>query len=171
MSASGTCIQCGCTDDRACGPEKGGPCCWVDPEHTKCSACFTVNAAEPKVTATSPFRERALGVLAFAYSGLHHVVYLNRARWRDGDYPSLQISVPDQLSTYDGNTLTRLVVAAHDLAIRIEIMAGGPRRVKLFISPRQREHLSVWGRHPALDRHADLLRAADAHWLSAGLDR
>jgi hypothetical protein len=31
----GTCSKCGCTDAEAC---EGG-CCWVDAEHTLCSAC------------------------------------------------------------------------------------------------------------------------------------
>lgn len=33
----GTCRVCGCTDDNAC--TDFGPCHWVDPEHTLCSAC------------------------------------------------------------------------------------------------------------------------------------
>lgn len=32
---SGTCRVCGCTDQRACF----GGCCWVNEEHTLCSAC------------------------------------------------------------------------------------------------------------------------------------
>lgn len=34
----GVCKICGCTDEQACiTPD--GPCCWVDEDHTLCSAC------------------------------------------------------------------------------------------------------------------------------------
>lgn len=32
----GTCVACGCTDERACA----GGCYWMNPDHTVCSACY-----------------------------------------------------------------------------------------------------------------------------------
>lgn len=36
--APGTCIACGCRDERAC---EGG-CFWIDPSHLICSACVAL---------------------------------------------------------------------------------------------------------------------------------
>lgn len=41
----GTCSSCGCTDDRACVTDDG-PCFWVDPERTLCSACEDLDDEE-----------------------------------------------------------------------------------------------------------------------------
>ena len=57
------------------------------------------------------------------------------------------------LSTYDFNTLTRLVFLAHDRCVRVEIGQSGPRMVKIIIHKRnKREKGSVWERHPTLDQ-------------------
>lgn len=39
------CIDCGCTDSRAC-VTNGKPCAWVSKKPPLCSACFDRNEAE-----------------------------------------------------------------------------------------------------------------------------
>ena len=51
VPSPGTCMVCGCTDDRACP----GGCSWVDERQTICSAC-TESLIE---TVSDWFRERA----------------------------------------------------------------------------------------------------------------
>ena len=75
-------------------------------------------------------------LLSEVFGGRHHV-----------QWPSFKLEAIGQASytfigdcsTWDFNTLTRLVVAAHAHAVRVEIINGGPRRLKLWLSPRERE--------------------------------
>ena len=54
------------------------------------------------------------------------------------------------LSTFDFDTLTRLVFLAHDSCTRVEISQGGPRAVKIAIWKRQRTG-SIYERHPTIE--------------------
>jgi len=112
------------------------------------------------------FRRRVIGLLAFIYDGIHHVKGQN-IRWTEGPFPHATLSVADNLATYDWDGLTRLVIGAHDLALRVGIRASGPRHVKIVIHPRRRpaEGDGVWQRHPVLEDHVRLLRAKCEHWM------
>lgn len=56
------------------------------------------------------------------------------------------------LSTFDFNALTRLVVIAHAFAIRFEIGNGGPNRVKIIAHRRKHdEKARIYDRHPDLN--------------------
>jgi hypothetical protein len=72
------------------------------------------------------------------------------------------------LSTHDGDRLTRLVLLAHRDAVRIEIASSGPRRVKIIAHRRKhgtRETLKFWEFHPTL---TDLSASAlQLHAISA----
>lgn len=57
---------------------------------------------------------------------------------------------PGDCSTYDFNFLTRLVFLAHDMAVRVSIMQGGPNALKIAIWQRQREG-RLFERHPTID--------------------
>lgn len=56
------------------------------------------------------------------------------------------------LSTYDWNRLTRLVLLAHRDFVRIEIASSGPRMVKIIAHRRKpkEDKDSQWQRHPSL---------------------
>ena len=53
-------------------------------------------------------------------------------------------------ATFDGNLLTELVFMAHDKAVRVEIVNGGTKRVKIVIHQRVREG-RLYDRHPTLE--------------------
>jgi len=55
------------------------------------------------------------------------------------------------MATYDGNELTRLVFLAHKLCIRVQIVQGGPNRLRIAIWKRKREG-SPWERHPTMEQ-------------------
>ena len=55
----------------------------------------------------------------------------------------------DSLSTVDGNSLTRLVCLAHDLAIRAEIQPA-MKNLRVVLYPRRREG-GIGQRHPTLE--------------------
>jgi hypothetical protein len=91
--------------------------------------------------------ERARAVLAHTFGGIHHVPFWNRRRpWGRG----VVVSVDSGIATFDGSTLTRLVVAAHDHCVRVTIMAGGPQMLKIGLTPRKREG-DVYDGHPTME--------------------
>lgn len=103
-------------------------------------------------------------VLARAYAGIHHVEGWSRRRpWGDG----LVVTVPGGLSTYDFDVLTRLVVAAHDECVRVQIEPGGPRQLRLAFHVRQREG-SMFERHPTIEEAVVRARGG-AHGWPAGV--
>ena len=54
------------------------------------------------------------------------------------------------LSTFDFDRLTRLVITAHAYAVRIEIESSGPRLVKIVAHRRSHEAEGINERHPTL---------------------
>jgi len=84
-------------------------------------------------------------VLSFAYRGIHHVRKIKKqsaTRW--------EVSMPDGISTFDFDTLTRLVIAAHKYAVRVSIHASGPRLVKIVLCARKRQG-DIYERHPTIE--------------------
>lgn len=89
---------------------------------------------------------RVMDVLALAYHGQHHIP----GRVKDDGY-CCEVNVPGTLSTFDHDTLTRLVIGAHDACIRLTIGSSGPGRVKLLFHLREGRQGSVSKRHPTLE--------------------
>jgi hypothetical protein len=83
-----------------------------------------------------PGKVRVERVLARAYRGIHHVTGWER---RQHHGQGISVTVLHGVSTFDYDVLTRLVVAAHDEAVRIEVCPGGPGKLKLLLHPRERE--------------------------------
>jgi hypothetical protein len=87
-----------------------------------------------------------------AFGGWHHV---------SGRKPvgrtSVSFTVGGDFSTYDCNNATKLILACHAVRVRAEISGGGPRRLKVTLSPRM-DRLDDWSEHhPSLD---DLIQQA-----------
>jgi len=63
------------------------------------------------------------------------------------------INFSGDLSTYDWNRLTTLVLLAHRDLVRVEIASSGPRMVRVIAHRRhpREENDSQWQRHPSLD--------------------
>ena len=84
------------------------------------------------------------------------------AEWRGGHHhlPAVHefgtgicINHHGDLSTYDLNRLTELVLLAHRDSVRIEIASSGPRMVKIIAHRRKPmvDGMRQWERHPTLD--------------------
>ena len=104
---------------------------------------------EPKI---SPLGVIVADILGQVYRGIYHIDFgstLTKPDWSDENF--IEVNVPQGIATYDSNELTALVLAAHEVPVRLEINAGGPRRLKLGFSPRQRRALELWGRHPTIE--------------------
>lgn len=63
----------------------------------------------------------------------------------------IRVAFLGDVATYDGNLLTRLVLAAHRYAVRISVANSGPRRVAIEAHPRDPKGLRIMDRHPSLD--------------------
>lgn len=111
-------------------------------------------------TKASQFTEEQLQrierVVARTYRGIHHAPYWRRREERGF---CIAVSVPAMISTYDYDELTRLVLAAHDEAVRVEICPGGPGMLRLFLSPRLRESDSSVTRHPTIEQAVEQFRS------------
>lgn len=61
----------------------------------------------------------------------------------------LNIYIP-QMSTFDGNRLTRAVFMAHDRCIRLELCPSGPNLIKFLLHKRECREGGMSLRHPTL---------------------
>ena len=100
----------------------------------------------------SPIGRKAANILGFVYSGIYHLdtAALKKANW--GDKYNVEVTIDGTLATYDGNGLTRLVIAAHDLCARVEVEARAYRYLRLTFSERERKSDSITTRHPAIEQ-------------------
>lgn len=94
---------------------------------------------------------RCAWLLCHAYAGSHHV---GRVKFRSnnllhGDEQWLEVSHHGDMSTTDSPVLTRLVVAAHEVAVRLEVSSGGARGLLLKLYPRSRT-ASTMTNHPTI---------------------
>lgn len=84
--------------------------------------------------------------------GEHHL-YGPVRRWGYG----IRATLRGAAATTDANLLTRIVVLAHDRAIRAALDSGGPRGLALMLWKRTREG-DFCDRHPTLEDHAAAIR-------------
>jgi len=97
----------------------------------------------------SPEVERvAERVLDTAFHGIHHVEHWHRRKARGSS--GLEVSTGHDLSTFDGDYLTRLVVAAHDECVRLTIEPSGRGMLKLVFFPRVRDG-RMFERHDTME--------------------
>lgn len=74
-----------------------------------------------------------------------------RADW-SRDYVELILyGFGGRLATFDSDMLTRLVIGAHDHAIRVSLEPCNPRYLRVLFHPRHRDHGHVYGRHPVIE--------------------
>lgn len=89
-----------------------------------------------------------LRMLADLTRGFHHLFGKIRASNDNGIQCELECH--NYLGTFDYNELTRLVVMAHDRAIRAEIRPCGTKRLSIYLHKRSREGTETQ-RHPTLE--------------------
>lgn len=104
-----------------------------------------------------PFEVRANRVLATAFGGLHHVPRIVKHDQGHERYEMWEVNTWDDLSTWDFNILTVLVIMAHDQCVRLSICHSGPRMVKIRMWPRKR-HGGITERHPTIEEAIDRVR-------------
>lgn len=97
--------------------------------------------------------------LADFYGGWHHV----QGKVRDASPTGIRINTrhTSQLATFDFHGLTRLVVMAHDRAIRVQIGPSGPGMIELMFHKRSREG-DGWRRHPTIEEAIGRIRGTSS---------
>ncbi len=93
-----------------------------------------------------PQEVRMERVLSVAFRGIHHCPRLKK------EYRNLWTVTVSPISTWDFDQLTRLVIAAHHYGVRVEIEPGGPRRIKLVLTPRSSRDGCFSKRHPTIQQ-------------------
>ena len=81
--------------------------------------------------------ERIERVLARAFRGIHHC-----ERWRSRrpfGPNGLEVIHYHELATFDYDELTRLVIAAHDEAVRVRLIGAANRYIRIGLTARERE--------------------------------
>lgn len=91
-------------------------------------------------------------LLAYVFGGHHHLTEVKE--WGTG----VAINHSGDLSTFDFNLMTLLVIEAHARAVRIGITSSGPRMVRIIAHRRRHGDGRFSERHPGLD---DLIRMAE----------
>lgn len=69
----------------------------------------------------------------------------------------IQVTIGGEFATTDSNLLTRVVVLAHDRAIRATLTGGGPYALTLKLWKRTRDG-DFFESHPTLEDHAARIR-------------
>lgn len=95
--------------------------------------------------------------LGIVFSGIYHVPdrSLRKASWDRKFF--CEITIPMRLATWDSNYMTRAVVVAHDMALRLEIFPSCHGYMKWIITKRKRGHL-ICEECPTMEEHIYLIR-------------
>ena len=85
----------------------------------------------------------------------------SRVNWRYGLGTSFVVTTPG-LASHDVDHLTRLVVAAHDLGVRVEISPCTPKAIRVSMWTRPNREGSMGMRHPTMESAIKYIRSGTA---------
>lgn len=93
---------------------------------------------------------RIAWVTDVVFGGNHHTPTPHELVAVDATYTYVCIRIHGTIGTFDFSEMTRIVVAAHEAAVRAEITVGGFRQLELMLHARVRAG-GVMVRHPDLE--------------------
>jgi hypothetical protein len=147
------------------------PSRWTDAERERAEDFAALRVISHLPTKQQPQAFSPLGrrvaLLVERWVGVHHVDASRLARVEWSNPIHMTLACPNyvgDLSTYDSDYLTRLVLLAHDLCVRVGIEPRGPKCVSLSFTPRTRED-GFARHHPRIEdvvtewraRHAEVV--------------
>jgi hypothetical protein len=100
----------------------------------------------------SDFGVQVAGLLDELFAGIYHeqaAVRNKKVNWMDTHY--ISICIYGQLSTFDFDKLTRLVVLCHDHCIRCEVEGAAPKYLRLNFTHRVGRVGSGYEQHPTIE--------------------
>lgn len=105
-------------------------------------------------TELSPAHRRCVTVAAAISRGAVYNIPTNWSRALFEPWGGVRLTLNCELSTFDFDNLTALVLAAHQHAVRVALSGCGPRDMCLDLYPRTAADpdlpLEIWDRHPTL---------------------
>lgn len=112
----------------------------------------------------SEFQAKVMDILGMAFGGIYNApIAWSGVQWQSG-WRGIGVPVrANGLSTWDYQTLTRLVFLCHEARIRMDIDTHSFRHLSLRFDPRSHEG-GVGSRHPSLDEAVSAFR----EYLPAG---
>lgn len=105
----------------------------------------------------SDFHKLAVTVIR---RGMGTGIYNVQANWEKAEFKSHYMRVTIRChawSTFDFSELTRLVIAAHDACLRLQIEPVSRNYMAVFLSPREREG-GMSQRHPTIEQAVEDFR-------------
>lgn len=102
------------------------------------------------------FTAAARRVLDRTFRGIYHLPNYDRIDWSDPNV--VEVNIGRDLSTFDFDELTRLVIAAHDECVRAELSACNMQYMKLRLTRRGVREGEFWHRHPTIERAIEAYR-------------
>ncbi len=103
------------------------------------------------------FSARAEAVLSKTFHGLHHCPKIKK-HYEDSEHEMWETNKYGDLSTFDFDDLTRLVISAHDECIRAAVCPSGPGMVKIRLWPRTCREGKNYERHSTIETAIERLR-------------
>lgn len=97
----------------------------------------------------SMFGEEVANILGEYAYGIYHLD-LKGVEWGNDRYIRVKVIASD-LSTFDYNGLTRLVILCHDRGVRMEVQPCNMRYVRLVFTRRNCRDGNICERHPTID--------------------
>lgn len=64
-----------------------------------------------------------------------------------------------ELSTFDFDALTQLVIRCHDACVRLTVLPASPKTMRLMFHPRLGREGSMYERHPTIEQAVEQVRA------------
>lgn len=109
----------------------------------------------------SPLGRTVADALGYVYRGLYHLPPgpLDRADWTNPS--SISIIVPAwnfELSTWDSDLLTRLVVVCSDMMLRLDLQGANGQYVRLVFHQRWQREGGTAERIPTFEEHVAMIR-------------
>lgn len=119
------------------------------------------------------FSELGIAVATFLDKmwGVHNLnrTSLTKVDWSNDTW--IEIVIGKLMSTVDNNDLTRLVIIAHDMMLRVEIVGVGPGYIKFQFHQRTSRQLvegKYWAWCPTIEDHVQRLRKSHPGDASVG---
>lgn len=106
----------------------------------------------------SPLGRAAADLLGEVWAGIYHLdrKELGKVNWASDHVIIIRLAFTS-LSTYDNETLTLLVVRAHDYCLRLDVRGAGKDSIELMFHQRQRTG-SLGQRMPTMEAHLAAIR-------------
>ena len=101
----------------------------------------------------SEFGVKVADILGAVFRGIYHIAdspAFKKIDWTETNF--IDVVIYGELSTFDFNKLTELVIACHDECVRMSVRAQSAKYLALLFHPRKGREGSMFERHPTMEQ-------------------